>query len=175
MSASTEKKVRQAAREAGTDKKSIAAQEEAKKKAVNNRRWTWAIIGVVALIVLVLILNSSMLYTKTTALTIGDRSYSPSEVTYTYANQYQTFVNSYGSYASMFGLDTKYGLSGLANQESAFGEGTWRDYFLEQAVNSLKQNFALEKYAAENGIELTDEEKQEVEDGFASLAPEPRC
>ena len=169
MSASTEKKVRQAAREAGTDKKSIAAQEEAKKKAVNNRRWTWALIGVVVLVALVLILNSSMLYTKTTALTIGDRSYSPSEVTYTYANQYQTFVNSYGSYASMFGLDTKYGLSGLANQESAFGEGTWRDYFLEQAVNSLKQNLALGKYAAENGIELTDEEKQEVEDSFASL------
>ena len=31
MSASTEKKVRQAAREAGTDKKTLAAQEEAKK------------------------------------------------------------------------------------------------------------------------------------------------
>ena len=33
MSASTEKKNRQAAREAGTDKKTLAAQAEAKKKA----------------------------------------------------------------------------------------------------------------------------------------------
>ena len=170
MSASTEKKVRQAAREAGTDKKSIAAQEEAKKKAQSKRRWTWALIGVAALIVLVLILNSSLLYTKTTAVTIDGRNYTPSEVTYAYANQYQTFVNNYGSYASLFGLDTSYGLSGLSSQQSSMGDGTWRDYFLEQAVTSLKQNQALNKYASENGITLTDEEKQEIEDSFASLA-----
>ena len=57
MSASTEKKVRQAAREAGTDKKSLAAQEEAKKKAQNQKRWTWALIGIAVLIVLVLVLT----------------------------------------------------------------------------------------------------------------------
>ena len=143
MSASTEKKVRQAAREAGTDKKTIAAQEEAKKQAVNKRRWTWALIGIAVLIVLVFVLNSTLLYTKTTAVTIDGRKYSPAEVTYTYANQYQTFVNNYGSYASMFGLDTKYGLSGLKDQQSSMGEGTWRDYFLDQALTALKQNKAL--------------------------------
>ena len=169
MSASTEKKVRQAAREAGTDKKSIAAQEEAKKKAVSQKRWTWALIGIAVLIVLVLVLNSTLLYTKTTAVTIDGRNYSPSEVTHAYANQYQTFVNNYGSYASLFGLDTSYGLSGLSSQQSGMGDGTWKDYFLDQAVTSLKQNLALGKYASENGISLTDEEKQEVEDSFASL------
>ena len=121
MSASTEKKVRQAAREAGTDKKSLAAQEEAKKKAQNQKRWTWALIGIAVLIVLVLVLNSSLLYTKTTAVTIDGRSFSPSEVTYNYANQYQTFVNNYGNYTSIFGLDTSYGLSGLSSQQKAPG------------------------------------------------------
>lgn len=170
MSASTEKKVRQAAREAGTDKKTIAAQEEARKKAINNRRWTWALIGIAVLVVLVLVLNSTLLYTKTTAVTIDGRDYSPAEVTYAYANQYQTFVNNYGSYASLFGLDTSYGLSGLANQQSSMGDGgTWRDYFLNQALTALKQNQALGKYASENGITLTDEEKQTVEDSFATL------
>ena len=169
MSASTEKKVRQAAREAGTDKKTLAAQEEAKKQAVSKRRWTWALIGIAVLIVLVLVLNSTLLYTKTTAVTIDGRNFSPAEVTYAYANQYQTFVNNYGSYASLFGLDTQYGLSGLASQQSSMGEGTWKDYFLEQAINSLKQNVALGKYASENGIALTDEEKQTLEDSFASL------
>ena len=152
MSASTEKKVRQAAREAGTDKKSLAAQEEAKKKAQNQKRWTWALIGIAVLIVLVLVLNSSLLYTKTTAVTIDGRSFSPSEVTYNYANQYQTFDNNYGNYTSIFGLDTSYGLSGLSSQQSAFGEGTWRDYFLDQAVNAMKQNIALGKYAAETAL-----------------------
>ncbi|MBQ8074397.1 MAG: peptidylprolyl isomerase [Oscillospiraceae bacterium] len=169
MSASTEKKVRQAAREAGTDKKTIAAQEEAKKQAVSKRRWTWAGIGIIALIVLIFILNSTVLYTKTTAVTIDDRNFSPAEVTYAYANQYQSFVNNYGSYASLFGLDTQYGLSGLGSQQSSMGEGTWKDYFLDQAINSLKQNIALGKYASENGIALTDEEKQAVEDSFSSL------
>ena len=37
MSASTEKKNRQAARAAGTDKKTLAAQEEAKKRAKSRR------------------------------------------------------------------------------------------------------------------------------------------
>ena len=37
MSASTEKKIRQAARVAGTDKKMLAAQEEAKKNAKSKR------------------------------------------------------------------------------------------------------------------------------------------
>ena len=50
MSASTEKKNRQAAREAGTDKKMLAAQEEASKKAQSKRRWTLGTIAVVLLI-----------------------------------------------------------------------------------------------------------------------------
>ena len=85
MSASTEKKQRQAAREAGTDKKTLAEQEAAKKKAKSNRRWTLGTIGVILLIALILFLNSSFLYTHTTAISIGDASYSPAEVNYVYA------------------------------------------------------------------------------------------
>ena len=58
MSASTEKKNRQAAREAGTDKKMLAAQEEARKKAQSKRRWTLGTIGVVLLIALIIFLDS---------------------------------------------------------------------------------------------------------------------
>lgn len=171
MSASTEKKNRQAAREAGTDKKTLAAQEEAKKQALSRKKWTWAGIGIAVLIILILILNSTVLYTKTTAVTVDGRNYSPSELTYAYANQYQNFVSTYGSYASLFGLDTSYGLSGLASQQSSMSAdgGTWKDYFMDAAINSLKQNQALEKYAAENGIELTDEEKQQVDDSIAEI------
>lgn len=77
MSASTEKKNRQAAREAGTDKKTLAAQAEAKKKARSKLRWTLGTIGVVILIAAILFLNSSFLYTGTTALTIGGEGFSP--------------------------------------------------------------------------------------------------
>ena len=135
MSASTEKKNRQAARAAGTDKKTLAAQEEAKKRAKSRRNWTLGTVGVVLLIALILFLNSGFLYTHTTAATINGQTYSPAELNYYYANQYYTFVNQYGSYAGIFGLDTSSGLAGAADQScSMLEEGaTWKDYFLQSA------------------------------------------
>ena len=172
MSASTEKKNRIAQREAGTDKKTLQAQEEEKKQAVSKKRWTWAIIGVIVFIALVLGLNSPALFTKTTALRIGDRAFSPTEVNFSYANQYSKFMNTYGQYATMFGLDTRSGISGLANQECTMTgeEGyTWKDYFLDGAIEGLKQNEALLAYAKENGIELTEEDIAGIEEGYEGL------
>ena len=117
MSASTEKKIRQAARVAGTDKKMLAAQEEAKKNAKSKRRWTIGTILVVLLIAAIIFLDSGFLYKNTTAVTVGGESYSPAEMNYQYATQYYTWTSQYGSYASIFGLDTSTGLAGLSAQD----------------------------------------------------------
>ena len=164
MSASTEKKNRQAARAAGTDKKTLAAQEEAKKRAKSRRNWTLGTIGVVLLIALIL-------YTHTTAATINGQSYSPAELNYYYANQYNAFVKQYGNYAGIFGLDTSSGLAGAAGQPcSLLEEGaTWKDYFLQSAYAQIEQNQALVNYAKENGITLTDEELAEIDAEFADM------
>ena len=170
MSASTEKKNRQAAREAGTDKKTLAAQAEAKKKARSKLRWTLGTIGVVILIAAILFLNSSFLYTGTTALTIGGEGFSPARVSYSYANQYYTWVNQYGSYASLFGLDTSAGIAGLGSQSCPMLEGgTWRDYFLDAASQELTQTKALLDYAAEKSITLDEDEIAQVDAGFEGL------
>ena len=170
MSASTEKKLRQAAREAGTDKKTLALEKEAKEKAKQKRRWTLGTIGVCLLIALILFLNSNVLF-RTTALTVGDESYSASEMSYYYANQYYYWANQYGSYASLFGLDTSGGIKGLDKQSCAMaGEGvSWKDYFLENAQNELIQEKALRDYAAQNGIQLSQEDLDAVESGFEGL------
>ena len=167
MSASTEKKNRQAAREAGTDKKMLAAQEEARKKAQSKRRWTLGTIGVVLLIALIIFLDSGVLF-KTTAYTVGDRSYSASELSYHYATQYYSTANQYGSYASLLGLDTSTGIRGLGKQTSPYG-GTWKEQFLTAAENELLQVKALCDYAKENGIELTEDEIAEVDANFENL------
>ena len=167
MSASTEKKNRQAAREAGTDKKMLAAQEEASKKAQSKRRWTLGTIGVVLLIALIIFLDSGVLF-KTTAYTVGDRSYSASELSYHYATQYYSTANQYGSYASLLGLDTSTGIRGLGKQTSPYG-GTWKEQFLTAAENELLQVKALCDYAKENGIELTEDEIAEVDANFENL------
>ena len=170
MSASTERKNRIAAREAGTDKKTIAAQEEAKKQAVSRRKWTWGTIGVIVLIAAILLLNSGLMYTTTTALTADGKKYSPAEVNYFYGNEYLNMVNTYGPYLSYFGLDTSMGLAGLDDQECSMTEGgTWRDYFRDLAKRDVQQNRALLKYAVENGISLTDEEVAEIDEQFAGM------
>ena len=146
MSASTERKNRIAAREAGTDKKTIAAQEEAKKQAVSKRKWTWGTIGVIVLIAAILLLNSGLMYTSTTALTVDGTKFSPAEVNYYYGNEYLTMVNTYGQYLSYFGLDSSMGLAGLDDQECSMTDGgTWRDYFRDLAKRDLQQNRALLK------------------------------
>ncbi len=171
MSASTERKNRQAARAAGTDKKMLAAQEAAKQKKKSQIRWTLGTIAVVLLIALIFFLDSGVLYTRTTALTIGDESYSPAEVNYYYANEYHNMVNQYGNYISMFGLDTSSGLSGLDKQSCPMLEnGTWRDYFLQSAKTNMAQVKALTDYAKAHDISLTEEEIAEVDASIAQLS-----
>ena len=175
MSASTERKNRQAARAAGTDKKLLAAQEQARKTSQSKLRWTLGTIAIVLLIALIFFLDSGYLYTHTTALTIGDKSYSPAEVNYYYANEYHNFVNQYGSYASLFGLDTSTGLAGLDEQPcSMIEDGTWRDYFLQAAERDMAQIQAYAAYAADNGIALDEEEIAEVDADLDAVAAQAR-
>ncbi len=170
MSASTERKNRIAAREAGTDKKTLAQQEEARKKAESKKKWTWGTVGVIVLIAAILLLNSGLMYTATTALTANGTKYTPAQVNYYYGNDYLTMVNTYGQYLSYLGLDSSLGLAGLKDQECSMTDGgTWRDYFRDQAKSDIQQTRAMLNYAAENGISLTDEEIAEVDAQFADV------
>ena len=169
MSASTERKNRIAAREAGTDKKTIAAQKEAEKKAKANRRWAIGTIAVLLCILLIILANTNLLYTAPTAVTIGGEKYSAAETNYYFGNEYLSFVNNYGSYASMFGLDTSTGISGLDSQENPMGEGTWRDYFLDMAKSDMVQTKALLDYAASEGITLDEETIAKVDESVQGI------
>ena len=170
MSASTDKKLRREARAAGTDKKTIAAQEAAKKAAQSKRRWIIGSILVVLLIAAVLVLDSGILYKTTTAVTVGDTRLSPAVANYYYGNEYVNMVNTYGSYTSILGLDTSGGIAGLRNQPCAMlEEGTWRDYFLNLAEQDAAQIIALNDYAAQEGITLTEEEIANAEAGFEGI------
>ena len=169
MSASTEKKNRTASREAGNDKKTLAMQEEAAKKA--KEKVKWIVVGSLTAVIIIAILVLNFVCPKyCAAVTIGDKDYTAAEVNFNYSTQYYNFASQYGQYASMFGLDTQYGISGLRSQQCNMMEnGTWRDYFIDGAVSSMTQQKALMDYAAENGIELTDEEKASIDEEYSSL------
>ena len=169
MSASTERKNRAAAREAGTDKKTIALEKQAAEEAKSKRRWTLGTIAAVLVVALVLVLNSG-LTNKLTAFTVGSKSYNTAEVNYHYANQYMSFANQYGQYASIFGLDTSNGIRGLDKQECSMTDGgTWKDYFLDAARQELVQSTVLGQYAAENGISLDADELAQIDRSTRAL------
>ena len=170
MSASTEKKNRIADREAGTDKKTIAAQKEAAEKKKSKRRWTITLISIVLVIALVLVLDSPLMYKATTAVEVNGTKLSPAEFSYHYANQYSNFAQQYGDYASMFGLDTSSGIAGLRTQACSMTEnGTWRDYFIDAALSEVSQTRALVDYANTNGITLSAEETAAIDSEFESI------
>ena len=104
-------------------------------------------------------------------MSIGERNYSPAELSYSYFNQYSNFMSQYGSYASLFGLDSSQGTASLGQQECPMlGDGqTWRDYFLQSAQSSLQQITALKNYADANGIKLDESELASIESDLALL------
>ena len=174
MSASTEKKMRQAAREAGTDKKTLAQEKEAQEKKKSNLRWTIGTIAVVLVVALVLVLNSGIVY-KATAFSVGSKDYSTSEVSYRYANQYFNFASQYGNYASLFGLDTSGGIRGLDKQECSMTDGgTWKDYFLDAAKEEMVHATVLNKFAADNGITLDAADQAQIDSAFDGLEEQAR-
>lgn len=163
MSASTERKNRQLAREQGNDKKAIAAKEDAAKKKKSDLRFALAGIGIALLIALTIFLNSSAVYSFT-AFKVGDKNFSSAEANFYYSTQYQNWYNTYGSYASIFGLDASNGVSGLSQQACPMLEnGTWRDYFLNYAEDQMIQVKATQDYAAQNGIALDADELADID------------
>jgi parvulin-like peptidyl-prolyl isomerase len=150
MSASTERKNRIAAREAGTDKKLNASQEAAKKAAASKRNWTIGIIAVVLFVALIFFLSSPVMYRITTARTIGEKSWSPAEIRCVRGNlMNEVYANPMIQQYMSFGLIDEQYVQSLVNEE------------LE---NRLAQYSVLLQYAEENGIELTKAEKDAAAD-----------
>ena len=125
MSASQDKKKRTAEREAGTEKRQVAAKESADKAKKTRRKWTFGTVVVVLLVALILIANSGLFYTVLPSVTVGGLKYTNAEYQYFYYGTYYNFVNTYSSYISYIGLDTS---SPLSEQACDFSEGqTWAE------------------------------------------------
>ena len=75
--------------------------------------------------------------------------------------EFYNFMNNYGSYASMFGLDTSKPLY----QQASMQEGsTWEQYFLEAAVLHYSENYSLAQAAYESGYTISEEDAANLAD-----------
>ena len=166
MSASKDKILRKQQIEAGTDKRSIAAAEEAKRRRISNIRYTIVAVILVLVFAFIFIYNSSFPSRHTTAVTIDGEKYTAAQLNYYYSTSYMSFYNNYYSYIS-YGLffDTSTSLADQMYSEDM----TWRDYFLETAVSNMTEVQVLNNAAQEAGFVLPEDHQAEYEEALESI------
>lgn len=186
MSASTERKIRQAERSNGTYAKDIAAQKEAAKKKKQQIKWTVIGVVVVLFFAFAIYLNTGALYRSLDGLTVeneevtvgdttikaGSRSFSVAECNYIYNMQYVNLANTYGQYV---GLDSTQPLDEqeckmVTQDEDSDEVYTWDDYFRDATESQLIQLAVFADYAEQHDISLTDEDKAEIEETIDAIA-----
>ena len=171
MSASSKKKLRKEQAAAQMTEKQLAEQKEAKKLKI----YTTAFVAVVAIMLVVTICvgvtqgiaNSGIREKNTVALTVGEHKISNAELSYYYIDSVNNFYSQYGSYASMFGIDTTKPLNEQFSNEDA-GE-TWADYFINSAKDSILSVYALNDAANAAGHTLTEDEQGIIDSNIATM------
>ena len=180
MSASQDKKRRQTERMEGTDKRTLAEREAAIK--AKKERTRWGIVGAIIVVfaVVVILLNTNLFYSGTTAVTIGDHEYTNADFQYYYTSAYSSFANNYGDYLSLFfdssqDLDdqafnsTYITMMGGTVPEGVDENSSWKDYFKAVALQNMVEVTALYDEAVKAGYELTEEQQTELDEAVASF------
>lgn len=140
MSASREKKQRQGA---GPSEREVQGQQKAAAYKRKVRTYTAIGVVVVVLVAALLIWDSGLIQRGQTAVTVGDTNYSVNDVNYYYYTLWNQSFSMY-SYLGMSVPDA----DDVYDEESG---QTYREYYLEQAMDTLTQLTALYDLAVENG------------------------
>jgi len=171
MSASSKKKLRKEQEAAKMTEKQLTAQKEATK----TKLYTTAFVAVMAVILVIAVVvgvkqtitASGIREKNTVALTVGDHELNSVEMNYYFMDAVNNFYSSYGSYASMFGLDmTKPLNEQYVDEEAGL---TWADDFMTSASESAAATYALVDAAEAAGYTLPAEQKEALETEMASL------
>ena len=136
----------------------VQKRKEEKEKEKKEERISTA-VGIVFLVALVCLVASfpirTYLATHETYVVINGEKVNKVEFDYVYNTTKNNYITQYGSYLSYFGLDTSKDLSTQMYSDTL----SWKDYFEQNAVESLKQNKALMAAAKAEGFtyDTTDE------------------
>lgn len=88
-----------------------------------------------------------------------------------YIMQFVNFMNQYGGYASMLGLDNTQPLS---EQPSMVGDLTWEQYFLMAGMQQFQQVTSLAAKADAEGFKVSQEENALLEERLAQMEAEAK-
>lgn len=95
----------------------------------------------------------------TVVATCGDTEFTNADVQLLYRNSYYQFMNQYGMYAQMFGLDTTLPLWEQFAQDGL----TWEQEFLSEGLTYANELGAAKQYCIDNGIELGDDLQEYID------------
>jgi len=176
MSASSKKKIRKEQQTAALTERQLKEQKEAKKL----KAYTISFIAIMLVVVLTTVSvmsvtafnRSGFMEKRTIAATVGDHQISSVELSYyfrdmvnsTYSDWYNSYGNSTSTYLQMMGLDVSKPLD-----EQKYGEGTWADYFMDEALTKAKSDYVLADLAAKDGFTLSEEEQESLKTGMENM------
>ena len=163
MSASSKKKLR-------TDSETLTErQREELKQAKEVKLYTIGFVAIMAVILVAAILvgtqrivaNSGIRERKTIAYTVGDHALTSTDLNYFFSDTVNDFVNRYGSYAPMFGLDTTKPLNEQYVDEE--NTRTWADDFMDTAKENATAVYTVADAARAAGHTLSEEDTAQVD------------
>lgn len=99
------------------------------------------------------------------AITTDNFSVDLSVVAFFFYEIYNADVSQYGSYMSLMGLDTTKPL-----KDQTYGDATWFDFYLDSALERIESILLFCEYANENGIELSEADKKEIDTSISQIA-----
>lgn len=159
MSASREKKQRRSDPEQGLTQKQRAELRE--QKAAKQKTVLYTAIGVIIaiLVVILLVWHSGIFQRGATALTVDGRNYNVNDVEYYFRAAMSNAYSSGTSFDPQTDLREQY-----VDEEKT---QTYYDYFMEQAIKSLKEAAAVENAAEKAGYTFTEADQTMVENIMA--------
>ena len=171
MSASRKKQAQNSLYAAKMTERQLQEQKEAKKLKVMTAAFT-AIIALILVVVIAVsafqfVNNSGIRENNTVAATIGETKLTNAQLNYFYVDAVSQFINTYGSYAAMFGLDVAKPLDEqVTNPETG---ATWADDFTASALENAKATYALVNAAKAAGFELSEADLSTIESTMIQL------
>lgn len=171
MSASSKKKLR---KEQDTEKLT-QKQLDARKEASTTRLYTVAFTAVLVLLLAIAIFvgvnqaikNTGYYEKHTTAMQIGSYAVSNAEMNYYFVDAVNNFYSNYGSYASMFGLQSAVPLDQQVIDEDT--GRTWADDFMDTARSNAKDTYAMVDAAAADGFVLPEDQAAQIDANMSTL------
>ena len=178
MSASNKKKLRKEQNAAAMTEKQKKEQQEAKKLKAYTLTFAIVMVLVVAIVVGVIVspMIDGLVRRNSNAVTIGEHKLSTADLTYFYIDAiseyqqtvYNQYYSSFGNYWSMMmGFDATKPLNEQMYSEK--DSKTWADYFIENAIDTAKDTYALYDDAVANGHTLSEEEQSNLDSYLESL------